>query len=535
MTPRRLTPAWLLAGLVMVASLAGGGLWWWSLGTAAVPVLPERGDLPREPSGAPESMGGDASASMAPPAERSATAIPGVFGRVLDAAGQPVAGASIAVRQLGGATPSEGTVSVNGPSFVIGGETYASSDGDGRFAFPRLAAADYAVRLVAGDSLEKVTLAAGEHREVELRQPAGGVLLTGVVTRRGEPFARCELWFVARAGGAKQAIADEAGRFLAFVPSGEVEVLVQGRQRLVPFPVFDPAGLTLAKETLYLPPDVPRREVRIDAVTVQVELTIGPDTRPVPDLRFEVEELDAPGKPHRFAAKSGDGRTGTITDLPLGRWQVRPVAQTLAEIAARQLEATASEGVVEVRFDLPATGDVRLEFRDAAGRIVRLDADLLPALPCAGGDVPCLDLDRGHGSAVTGGRPSYCGVPVGTVTLHFDDVRTADSVRFLPFAPLPPRDVAVAAGGETIVELQVEPRVVVELRATEASGRENPMAAIEVFDGGRTVAPEGQPQRSRWTAHLPPGLYRVVITDAQGVREDAVTVGREPLRREFRR
>ncbi len=466
----------------------------------------------------------EARAPAPAPVPRAAEAGRGVSGRLLDAGGQPVAKARIRSARHG----TDGTAK---------DLDIAVTDDQGCFTLQRRgAAAEYVLKLVGGPLQETVVLGDGVRSDLEWRLPAGQVALTGAVLQRGEPFVSgvVEVW---PAGGGKQFVTTAAdGQFVAFVPPGDATVRVVSGQRMAQLRVDRTDEFFLAAQVVPIAPGVPRANCRIEVATVRLDLAFAAGALPVPKLQFElVGECPLAPMPCRLELRSGDGLHASLPDLPPGHWLIRPVAPSLPAVAPRELDVRGDERELSVAFALPPRGELQLEFRDAGGKEVRVTAARLPALRVGGRDVPCVDLALGTGSARSGGELVYLSLPSGTCTLQLDDTRTAEAVDFLPFAPLPAREVAIAPGVRTKLTLQVEPRPFVELRATVGSGREDPQAVVQVFAGERSTRSGLPRQRSRWQGYLPPGVYRVVVTDALGEREDSITVDRESVRREFRR
>jgi len=124
-------------------------------------------------------------------------------------------------------------------------------------------------------------------------------------------------------------------------------------------------------------------------------------------------------------------------------------------------------------------------------------------------------------------------VPPGPAEVVFADRRKNGEVEFLPFDELPLRRHEVVLGTRNEIVVDVVPRALVDLRACDATGREDPAARLVVHDGSDIVS--GQTSASqRWVSAMPPGDYRVVVTHRTREREHLLRVGRRDLAVRYR-
>ena len=125
------------------------------------------------------------------------------------------------------------------------------------------------------------------------------------------------------------------------------------------------------------------------------------------------------------------------------------------------------------------------------------------------------------------GRPQrlgFAGVPLGAVRLQLEDRVVDDAHWFVPFAPVAAVDLQVRDGSDNEIGLVVERRAFVDVRACEASGREDSGACVEVWLGPRRVRGRAERFNQRWAAWLPPGDYRVTVDRNGEVREHPLPV-----------
>jgi hypothetical protein len=170
---------------------------------------------------------------------------------------------------------------------------------------------------------------------------------------------------------------------------------------------------------------------------------------------------------------------------------------------------------------------VRVRAHDPLGAAATLlDTGLV--LLTAQGELPLRDLrsdDKALGTAV---EPGFAPVQAGRATLVCRDRDRDGAWHYLPFDPLPDRTIDVVTGDRNTVDLSIERRAIVRLRAVDIVGREEPGADITVFAGDRAVhSAEGR--SSRFRSPLPPGDYRVVVERRSGRREQGLAVGRADL------
>ena len=152
----------------------------------------------------------------------------------------------------------------------------------------------------------------------------------------------------------------------------------------------------------------------------------------------------------------------------------------------------------------------------------------MPALVVDGHALPC--------KYVSGPNTvfDYCAVPPGKATLCFEDRIDGDELVPLPFEPVAPVTIDVAAGRVNEVTVDFEPRAFVDLRGCEASGREMWNAVLTVWVDGRRVRNRDAVTSQRWLGWLPRGVHRVVIDRNGTRREHTLRVDRTNVRERYR-
>jgi hypothetical protein len=509
----RVVGLWLGGLLVVIAC--------WSVRPLLLPVdgAPPPGLPPAasEPD-APTSAGLAVAVSLAPAAAPSAEREPMPSGRtaVLGALrlqdGEPLPGQTVQLQAMKPRRIDQFLDHDGAPPLPAAAATTAD---DGTFAFEDLAAGRYRVSVGAtlGVAAEEFDLAAGERRHCAFVVP--GVLVDGSVHAGAAtvPFAR---YIVHRAGEEEcRGRADAHGAFALAVPPGAYEVQVFTDV----WPVA-PIGVHAV-----VVPHAARTTWRLAVAATDLEVVVhDADGNPAAAFTARLDGVLA-GNGER-AVREFAGRQGraAFERIPAGRWTVAVRSAGFVAPPPRELVTQGSIPRERVDFLVAPATVVPLVLQRPDGSPWRLDPALLPWLDVGDQHVPCTALGDGErGARVPIG---YAGVPIGRAVLRLQDREQGGEHVFLPFDPLPERHCEVRPGQPAPLVLDVVPRAFVDLRACEASGREDFTARLQVFAGQRAVCRQPEDKAYRWAAHLPPGDYRVTVERPGHFREHALCVDR---------
>jgi hypothetical protein len=178
----------------------------------------------------------------------------------------------------------------------------------------------------------------------------------------------------------------------------------------------------------------------------------------------------------------------------------------------RDVVVDAASPPLRLEFDAAPAAPVALVLRDERGQNVFVAPDLLPPLCAGAAAVPCA---AGKESP----KLAFQHVPLGAAAWRLEDRVVDGQLVFLPFAPREPVVLHVDDGGANTIELTVQRRAFADVRACDATGREDGTACVTVWHRGQRVRGRDEPFAQRWAAWLPPGGYRVVV-DRNGVEQE---------------
>lgn len=502
------------------------GGWWLagSLGLLLVglvllrqPLSPPPADPGAAPGPGPIAAKGPLATTTAeraePPAldlvrEQAVTSLGGVL---LDNAGAPLAGwpitATSVARQSG---PQPRLDLFDGPRLPQSDQCY-HTDAAGRFEFTRLAAGDYdVVPWYANGVGQRVTVAPGASTFVELRFPAHLVAVIGRLTRDGEANDTDRV-DIQRGEETVCSPRGVAGLRLAALAAGRYQVGARWHMAWISqCELSVEAGAAQQHWTLDASGNLV--EVMVEGGPGCVGRSFGIDANGTP--RFgDGDEYD-----------TGGGTVGKLARmrLPPGRWRLHVHGPRLAGIVDQEVELEPGAPPLRVNFVAEPGVTVGLRLAGLRGPAVQLATELMPPLRAAGGClVPFQQRDKKS--------QGYFGVPLGPATIVCEDRHEPGLVTFLPFEPESPLQFEVLDRDAQEVTLAVRPRPFVDLRACDATGREDFAACIEVWLGDRRVRGREERQGQRWAGWLPGGSYRVRIDRRGLVSERHLAVGDRDL------
>jgi hypothetical protein len=450
-----------------------------------------------------------------------------ITGQLLSTAGESVAGRKIEIdtgewsfMDRGTRTDESGAFSYDnlppgtyGVSATLSEEERRAFEGDGEDWATRLAAQKRATVVLEGDETVHVVLGA---------IPESAVLVTGVVTRSGEPVGGAQIWAApvgtrvrgnqtrsanSRADGSYELALDEPGEY-SFTVSGEnqarrshVETVPDTDQHIVDLEL--PSGLIAGR---VVAPDG-------DALDeMPVMLSISAQT--AESRSFGVsgwEQTDEDGN-FRFEGVAEGEYVLTAGNSLWTRGEDAEYGTAVAEVELGEDEV--KDGVVLiVERAATVTGTVRgSDGRPISGAsiFVRTEGGALLAQ---------------WSMVITDGAGRYrrTGLNSGTWTL---------SARKGTSASAESRPVRVSSGGSAEVDLVLEPSTILVVHTSDAEG--NPVgASLSVTDeAGReyrsmqSIVDQGllesyQEGIARVVGPLPPGEYRVTVSNHDGVSSEA--------------
>ncbi|MFY9343638.1 MAG: carboxypeptidase-like regulatory domain-containing protein [Planctomycetota bacterium] len=543
MNPRRDRRRWLLAGAVLVGAIAGA---WLAFGMGAAPPPAAMGADPMVSPAVERDAGSPAVAAVttAPDAangERIARVGAGanIRGHLRDAVSQPMAGFVVQLwphdRSAWPPPPgSSGTWQEGSPQAErekarLRGMSPAQStntDARGAFAFVDLPPGSYDVRCaIRPETAATGHLEPAASLEVVLQLPPDVAIVTGTLFGEG---------------------ADEPGNDVAFYrdnrelfrrppKDGEVRcVLAAGRYELR-------AGaewvrkheLWFSRHELVVPPGVARVSWRHEFGGTPCEVIVrAPPGGDRSGIGVDVNSKESADRSRDPAYTAKAGRVGKPVRLllPPGTWRIHVHGDELTAMPEREVVVQRDSPLLRVEFDAEPAAAVSLALRDGRGASISIAPELMPPVVAAGRECPCLQAKEGTRTP----KLRFPHVPLGAGELRLED-RLLDGVHtFLPFEPLPPVALLVQAGQPNALELAVQRRPLVDLRACDASGREDGNACIAVFLGERRVRGRDEVFAQRFAAWLPPGDYRVVVDRNGALREHPLAVARTDVTVRYR-
>ncbi|MBL8729922.1 MAG: hypothetical protein JNM25_15960 [Planctomycetes bacterium] len=519
--------------VVLVLLLALGALWP-RRGESPRPALAPATDAARSgdpmgaavtAAGAPATTNGETArdTATAPPPQRDEVGAGGIFGIVLDHAGQPLAGIQVRLLRIG-APEHERRLAI--------------ADGAGRFAFDDARGAFTVSIWNALPVSRDVTLAAGERRFVELRVDEPCVLLTGIVRRGGEVVAGRDVFVrgVDRLGDVEHKdITDERGVFRHLLRPGSyslwtsrprtAELLrLHGTDLVVDAPgprrVVDEVTLTGQQARV-------RRDIELSAPGLRVLTVAATDGSPVHQAIVQLQRPTVREQPRRRVTDPQG--VAEFDELEVGGWHVSVTSDWHMPVEGQEIEVRANELVGELRVALQPAGQVQVRIDDRDGnRLSHLDPSRL-RLQLANGTA--LQGETQVGKQMELLVLTFLHVPPGRHELHGDDRRDATGrVEFAPCEPIAAQVIEVRAGERTDVRLVARPRPMLGVRATSDLG-DAIWVTLSVTGPFGIVAPRSDEAAAagNWSSPVPPGDYTISIAapDAALRTERIVVLGED--------
>ncbi len=506
--------------LAVVATVLGLGVllaagWFWR-GTDSAPIGSPSAMAGSEQPVAVAKVKGDQLEREAVAANDTRTAVTtGIRGRLLHSDGQPAEGWTVALCQR----PLRLTRTVShfeGPKFdlVVSSQTTPT---DGSFTFADLKADQYEVRCAEWPANAKlVFVRIGTWHDLELQLPPDVVAVTGTLWQDGELDQAHRVRFYQ---GGKEVV--ERG----FSGDGIHCALKPGQyQARVVSNIVSGNDVYLAEHALVVP--VGARRVRWTGAvggTICEILVRGGLDRAAHILGIDVNGTAAIGGGEGTHAENSTVGAVARVRLPPGRWRLHVHGPTVAALPEREVLVECDTPLVRLEFDALPAVPVTLRLRDHRGANVAVAPELMPSLQV--GDVAraCGTLGKA-GAGGSFARLVFGQVPPGAAELRLED-RLVDGMHvFLPFEPMPKATLTAIDGATNSIDLTVQRRAFLDVRACDASGREDGTACVEVFLGEQRVRGRAQTFSQRWAAWLPAGDYRIVIDRNGVVREHTVKV-----------
>jgi len=530
--------------LTLIAAAVLAALWLWR--AHGDDVAPASGEVdPVAATGVVDAT--TPSASVASPAadvQREEVGAARITGVVLDAAGAPVAGASVVVGPTelpqpepevkpllplgpGAGDPFARLMAKRGASKTMGKPMaiITTSAADGTFVLAPVDAGHWRVHATLGTTVSRdIDVALGQKVDVELRFAATEAIVMGEVRATG--IDRALLFAELKTARFQYPVPlSPDGWYRTFGAVGPCTVRVhqyvttaQGVRRVV----IAERGIVLAAGGPPVRCDFDVGAARID---VAIEDPSGMSTN---DLVLTASgPRSISGDPIELRSSVVGGR-GTFEGVPCGAWQIGVTGPSILPRSTESVEVSLARPNALVVLRVQRAGLVRVRARDLAGQTVLVLGTRLQ-LGTAQGILEGTDIgriERGRGVAEDF---AFAGVPLGRAELICEDRDVEGRRLFLPFDPLPRQAVEVVAGDGNRVELRVERRALVQLRAVDRVGREDRTARIAVFAAEREVAAAADSRASFWRAHLPTGDYRILVERPGASREHGLQVGRQNL------
>jgi len=498
-----------LAGLLVVA-----GIWMcWPVAPTAVPGPAERA-RPTEVVGEQSSTTAHVAAGGRSSAPRSDAQLPGVYGRLLDARGEPLPGFRVWFHKVGN----------------YGGERVAA-DEEGAYAFKVVEAGEYELATDPyGLVSKKLTLEVDQRIDFDLRLPDSFVATTGRLIRGGKPQKMLQLWRRRDDDEWQRSSANEVYRIV--LPAGPNTMGVVNRSSLtrpdlpsVEHVLHIPSGVALFDWTIL----VPASDLH---VTVHDKMGLA-----VEDAKVTIRYL-SDGVGEHTVSRPTAAKGCWFSFLAAGKYEVSVQGEELVDVPVQEITIAQVDRREHLHFVTPRAVTVRLLLRHGRRELRSMPPANMPLLRGVDhqGQPHDYSYERKSGSSWDRAREraGYFGVPPGEVTVVAEDQLIDREWRYLGFDAVGEHVVHAAAAAPNTLELSVIPRARVDLRACHKSGREQLSASIEVFAGEHRVHNGADGGCQRFFSYLPPGDYRIVVDRGGDKREHALRVDRRDIRLRLR-
>ena len=478
------------------------------------PTAVAAGDLATSSAAVPGATAGEleaASATETERANRDVVAAAGVYGRLLDNRGEPLAGFQVLFKL--------------NESFR---EKPVTVGADGKFAFPIVVAGEYTLSTAPFDLVaQRLTLVVGERREIDLRLSAEQVAVTFRILRRGQLETSSSLWLMEDGRRAFQPSPDPDGLFRIVLRAGSRSVGIENPATPIrkDRPCFE--------QIVSIPADASRCERTLTMLATDLVVTVLDELGSIAlNCRVMVRGEKHPFYPHEWANPVRP-EGAAFSCLPPGEYEVLVLGQDVFVPPSQHITVPAGDQQLALQFAVARAAPVRLVLRSRGQVVNGLPPESMPVLHDHDRDIHYTLLGSSK-AQYRHRRFGFANVLPGLVTLHCADRLVEDELQYLAFEPIEPQSFAVVLGRENQIELQVEPRAMVDLRACETGGREQFGATIEVFAGEQKVRSHPVLGCQRFLSHLPPGDYRIVIDRGGQIREHSLLVARQDVRLRLR-
>ncbi|HEX5052962.1 MAG TPA: hypothetical protein VFZ65_14400, partial [Planctomycetota bacterium] len=292
-------------------------------------------------------------------------------------------------------------------------------------------------------------------------------------------------------------------------------------------------GPYLHEQVVVVPAQAAVQRCDFDVPATRLEIAVVGELPPViRPLVFHVEGTAAiAGAAMGFELEPSEGNAGTWVGMPPGTWTVTAESGWIVPAAPQTVQITASTPSARVELLAEPAGIVGLTLRAANGREYAPPASTLPPLRAGGRLFAATNVRRYvRGSASWG----YVSVPAGPAEVLLEDREVEGQCVFQPFDVQSPHAIDVVIGDHNAVEIYVEPRAQVDVRAVDVGGGEDVDARVSVSWGARSVASVDNTRPWRWYSFLPPGEYRIVVERNGVQKEQLLHVARENLQLRLR-
>ena len=525
--------AWSAAGLLAV--VAGLGFAWSSGG----PMPPPTASLPLGENGvvdaAPVSQTGEVPISRVESGVRSEAERPGIYGRLLDNQGQPLAGFQVKLESSVIGSPGSESFELAPAGFPhalvysdMRSPNGVTTGANGGFAFPVWPAGDYVLTTSPfGYATQPVTLAKNERLQVTFQLAANEVATTGRVERSGELQESLILWSKKHGEWFGNAKAVD-GTYRMVLPAGANTLGAFAPASVIRHNV--PCG----QHRLMVPQNQPRLDWTMALACSHLVVFARDERGMLPDGgKVTIRSLEEDPIALNALTRPVQAKGTRFPFLPPGDYEVQVAGEQLATVPVQKLTVGAANRREELHFVVPRATTVRLLVHAAGKTMQALPGESMPVLRIGGVDYPYGKIE--HRSGTYRGRVfGYQNHPPGNASIVSEDRVVAGELRFLAFDPVPEQFVHALLHQPNELTLEVTRRAFVDLRACESSGREQSSASIEVFAGEQKVCSLPVRFCQRFRSYLPPGDYRIVVDRGGERTEQALVVARKDIRLRLR-